>query len=62
MIRLQEAFVDGTEIDEEFPDHEVENIELMIQGTPEEFLVRVELENSKETIIYQYKRKPSYAF
>lgn len=62
MIRLCVAFVDGTFIDEEFPNHEVESIELMIEGTPKDLLCRVELENSNQTIIYTYKRKTDYAY
>ena len=62
MIRLCVAFVDGTFIDEEFPNHEVESIELMIEGTPKDLLCRVELENSNQTIIYTYKRNPDYAY
>jgi len=57
MIRLCVAFIDGTFVDEEFPNHEVENIELMIEGTPKSLLCRVEIENSKEVVVYSYKRK-----
>lgn len=62
MIRLCVALVDGSFIDEEFPNHDIESVELMIEGTPKELLCRVEIENSKETLIYQYKRKTDYAY
>jgi hypothetical protein len=62
MIRLCIAFIDGTFVDEEFPDHEIEAIELMIEETPKELLCRVELEDRKKTLIYTYKRKPDYAY
>jgi hypothetical protein len=62
MIRLCVAFIDGTFVDEEFPNHEVDEIELMIEGTPRELLCRVEIESSNEIIIYQYKRKTDYAY
>lgn len=62
MIRLCVAFIDGTFIDEEYPDHEVETIELMIDATPRELLCRVELEDRKKTIIYTYSRKPTYVY
>ena len=62
MIRLCAALVDGSFIDQEFPNHEIESIELMIEGTPKELLCRVEIENSKETLIYTYQRKTSYAY
>lgn len=62
MIRLCVAFVDGSYIDKEYPDHEVESIELMIEGTPKELLCRVELEDRKKTLIYTYTRKQDYAY
>ena len=62
MIRLCVAFIDGTFINEEFPNCEAEDIELMVEATPKEFLCRVEIENSKETITYQYRRKTDYAY
>lgn len=57
MIRLCVAFVDGTEVEREFPDCEIETIELMIEATPRELLVRVELEDRKERLIYSYTRE-----
>ena len=62
MIRLCVALVDGSFIDEEFPNHEIESVELMIEGTPKELLCRVEIEDSKETLLFQYKRKTDYAY
>ena len=62
MIRLCVAFVDGTIIDEEYPDHEIEVIEEMIEGTPRELLVRVEIEDRKRIITCVYKRKPDYVY
>ena len=62
MIRLCVAFVDGTFIDEEFPDHEIQDIELMIDGTPTELLCRVEIEDRKETIVYSHKKEPIYGY
>ena len=62
MIRLRVAFIDGTFVDKEYLDHEVETVELMIEGTPRELLCRVELEDNKETLIYTYSRKPTYVY
>ena len=62
MIRLCVAFVDGTVVDEEYPNHEIESLELMIEGTPKELLCRVELEDNNEKLIYTYKRKTDYAY
>ena len=62
MIRLCAALVDGSFIDEEFPDHEVELIEFMIKGTPEELFVRIELEDKRQNIIYTFSRKPNYVY
>lgn len=62
MIRLCVAFVDGTFIDELFPNHQIEMIEQMIKETPKELLCRVELEDSKEILIQSYSRKQDYAY
>ena len=62
MIRLCVAFIDGTFVDEECPNHELEDIELMIEGTPKELLCRVEIESSTEIIIYSYTRKIDHAY
>jgi len=62
MIRLCVAFVDGTFVEEEFPDHEIETIELAIEATPKELLVRVEIENSKKQLMHTYTRKQTYAY
>ena len=62
MIKLCVAFIDGSFVEHEFPNHEIESVELMIEGTPKDLLCRVELEDNKETIIYSYKRKTDYAY
>ena len=62
MVRLLIAWVDGSFIDEEFPNHEIETIEEMIHGTPKELLVRVEIESNKETLTYTYSRKQDYVY
>lgn len=62
MIKLCVAFVDGTFVEEDFPDHEIETLELMIEESPKELLVRVELEDRHEKVIYSYKRKTTYAY
>ena len=62
MIRLCVAFIDGSVVEHQFPNHEVENIELMIEGTPKDLLCRVDLEDNNEKIIYSFKRKTDYAY
>ena len=62
MVRLLVAFQDGTTIDEEFPNHELDNVQLMVTESEDELIVRVEIEDSRENIIYQYKRKHTYAY
>jgi hypothetical protein len=62
MIRLCVALVDGQFINEEFPSHEADAITLMIEETPKELLIRVELEDSKNNLIYTYTRKQTYAY
>ena len=62
MIKLCVAFIDGSVVEYDFPNHEIEEVELMIEGTPKDLLSRVDLEDNKETIIYSYKRKTDYAY
>ena len=62
MIHLYVAFIDGTFVEETFPNHTIEIVEEMIEATPKELLVRVEIENNRETLTYQYKRKSDYVY
>ena len=62
MIRLCVALVDGTVIDEEFPDHEIEEIEIMVEESQTELICRIEIEDRNQQLIYQYKRKTTYAY
>jgi len=62
VIRLRVAFIDGTFVDKEYLNHEIETVELMIEGTPRDLLCRVELEDNTETLIYKYSRKPDYVY
>ena len=62
MIRLRVLFIDGTFADEEYLEHEIDAVELMIEGTPRDLLCRVELEDHKETLIYKYARKQDYVY
>ena len=62
MVRLLVVFIDGTIIDEEFPNHELELVEEMAESTPKELLCRVEIEDNTETLLYQYKRKTTYVY
>ncbi len=62
MLRVFVAFVDGNFTEKEYPDYELEEILLMIELTPKDLISRVEIEDSKETIIYSYKRKTDYVY
>jgi hypothetical protein len=62
VIRLLATLVDGTTIDEEFPNHEAEEVEIMVRETKQSLLVRVEIEDSRGNLTYQYKRKTTYAY
>lgn len=62
MIKLCVAFIDGTFVEQEYLNDEIESVELMIEGTPKDLLCRVEVEDSKQTLIYQYKRKSDYVY
>lgn len=57
MIKLRVLFIDGSFIEEEYLESEIEEVELAIEGTPKDLLRRVEVEDKKETLIYSYKRK-----
>lgn len=62
MIRLCVALIDGSIVDEEFPNHEIESIEMMVQQSEDDLILRVDIEDSNGKIIYQYKRKITYAY
>lgn len=62
IIRLLVAFVDGSIIEEELPNHEAEEIEIMVRETEDDLLVRVEVEDARGNLTYQYKRKTTYAY
>ena len=62
MIHLRVAFIDGSCIEKTFPNHEIESIELMIEGTPKALLCRVEVEDHRQTIIYSYAKETDYAY
>lgn len=60
--KLYAAFVDGSEIEEEFPNHELSDVQAMAEATPTDLLCRVEIEDCREIIIYQYRRKTTYVY
>lgn len=62
MIKVRVAFVDGTFAEQEYLDHEIEEVELMIEGTPKFLLCRVEVEDRKEAVIYTYTTKSNYVY
>jgi hypothetical protein len=62
MVRLLVALADGKVLDEEFPNHELEDLQIMVQETNDELIIRVEIEDQKSNLIYQYKRKQTYAY
>jgi hypothetical protein len=55
-------FTDGSFIEKEYLESEIEELDLMIEGTPKDLLRRVEVEDKKETLIYSYKRKTDYVY
>ena len=57
MLRIYVAFIDGTFTEDDYPDHELDDIKEMIERTPKDLISRVEIEDRKQTIIYSYKRK-----
>ena len=61
-IHLYVAFIDGSFHEEVLPNYMMEIIEEMIDATPKELLVRVEIESSTEKLTYQYTRTQTYAY
>ena len=61
-VRLLAVLEDGTELDEEIPNYKLGDLEVQVQETEESLFVRIEIEDSKGTLIYQYKRKVTYAY
>lgn len=62
IIRLLVALVDGTVIDEMLPNHEADDVDMMVKETEDSLLVRVEIEDSRGNLTYQYKRKSKHAY
>jgi len=61
-IRLLVAFEDGTTIDEEFPDHDYDSLVVMVTESEDSLLIRVDIEDSKSNLLYQYKRKVIHGY
>ena len=62
MFRLNAVMVDGSAIDEQLPNHEISEVEIMVQETEESLFIRIEIEDAKGNLIYQYKRKTTYVY
>ena len=62
MLKLRVLFTDGSFIEKEYLESEIEELDLMIEGTPHDLLRRVEVEDNKETLIYSYKRKAEHVY
>lgn len=61
-VRLLAVLQDGTELDEEIPNYKLGDLEVQVQETEESLFVRIEIEDSQGKLIYQYKRKVTYAY
>lgn len=57
MFRLVVALVDGTVVDEEFPNHQIEEIEIAIKETNTDLLVRAEIEDNQQRIVYTFTKE-----
>ena len=55
-IHVLVAFEDGTVFEHDFPNHELDDVLVMVKETEESLICRVEVENQKQNILYQYKR------
>lgn len=56
------AYTDGTEAEEEIPNHELADTQIICEQTEKEFYVAIELEDNHQQIIYRYKRKTTYVY
>jgi len=56
------AFVDGSYIEEEIPNHEVADYHVIALDADKELYVGIEIENSSNQVIYSYRRKTIYAY
>lgn len=61
-VRLLAVLDDGTELDEEIPNYKLGDLEIQVRETEESLFVRIEIEDSNGKLIYQYKRKVTYAY
>jgi hypothetical protein len=61
-VRLLAVLEDGSELDEEIPNYQLGDLEIQVQETEETLFVRIEIEDSNGKLIYQYKRKATYAY
>lgn len=56
------AFTDGTCIEEEIPNHELDDIQTVAEETSKELYVAIDIEDQTKTIVYKYRRKTTYAY
>ena len=61
-IRVIAVLEDGTELDEEIPNYKLGELEVQVQETEQSLFVRIEIEDNHGNLIYQYKRKHTYAY
>ena len=61
-VRLLAVLLDGTELDEEIPNYKLGDLEIQVQETEESLFVRIEIEDNQGNLIYQFKRKHTYAY
>jgi len=61
-VRILAVLEDGTELDEEIPNYKLGELQVQVEETEQSLFVRIEIEDSNENLIYQYKRKVTYAY
>jgi hypothetical protein len=61
-VRVLAVLEDGSELDEEIPNYQLGDLEIQVRETEESLYVRIEIEDSNGKLIYQYKRKTTYAY
>ena len=60
--KLYVAFVDGSVTEEEYLNYEIDHIHAIAEQSPKQYIVRVEIEDQNENIIYYYRRKQTSVY
>jgi hypothetical protein len=60
--RLYIAFIDGSCNEQEVMNHEIDHVQTVVEQASKQHVVRVDLEDRNQNVIYQYRRKHENAY